>query len=90
VQRSSVLWLQDNELHVIDAISKAAERPIQMHSGIKTVSWNKTEYIELVSYEYEEGDRYEIISIQKQISVNTHEDPSVVWSPRSMIGSFNS
>jgi coatomer protein complex subunit alpha (xenin) len=90
VQGTSALWLQDGELHVIDVVSKAAERPVPARPCVKSVSWNATRRIALVSYGGENGDRYDIVEFGKQAPVVAHDGTCAIWLSRSLIGALAS
>jgi coatomer protein complex subunit alpha (xenin) len=82
VQGNSVLWLQEKELHVIDVISKAQDRPIPAHEGARSVAWNTARNLVLVSYVADDGEHCDLVEMGKPSPVVTLEGTSAVWLSR--------
>ena len=86
VQGSSVSWLQDNELHVVDIINKVTEKPIPLKKFSSMISWNPFRNIALISYIPTNEDPYfEAIDFQQKNNPLKINGLSCIWLSRSII-----
>ena len=90
VQANSVLWVQNSELHVVDVVSKEAEKPVSTRPGVKSVSWNSARNSALVSYSEENGDDvYEIVDMKMKSPIVKGNGGYALWISRSSIVSLS-
>lgn len=87
VQGNSVLWIQNDELHIVDVITKETEKPIgtHRHQEVKSLSWNNSRSLALVSYsDATKGeDCSEIIDVKMKNPIIPVEGGFGIWLSRS-------
>ena len=82
-QGNSVAWLQDNEVHVVDLITKNQEKPSSIEHGITSLSWNTARSMVLCSYDNEDIPYYKIIDISNKVQPVKQDGISAIWFSRS-------
>ncbi|EAY21451.1 cotamer alpha, putative [Trichomonas vaginalis G3] len=83
VQGTSVAWIQESEIHVVDVISKNQEKPSTVQNGVTSISWNNARNMALVSYDNEKNPYYQCIDLSMTNPITKGEGLSAVWFSRS-------
>ena len=92
VQGNSVLWLQGNELHFIDLMTKATNPAIQIDNiKIKNLSWNSSRSLALISFSDRDGNSiHNTIDMKSNHKTNDEEGGYSTWLSRSTMISLAS
>lgn len=86
VQGNSVLWIQNNELHLTNLASNTNENPIMIHSKVSSVSWNNARGLALVSNDEENV----IVDIKMKVPFcKNNSGSSAIWLSRSSIATLS-
>ena len=88
-QGSSVAWLQENELHVVDVLTKNQEKPSSVRHGVTSISWNPSRSMALLSYDNDDDPMYEIIDITMKTPISKNEGLSAIWFSRSSLAALS-
>lgn len=87
VQGNSVLWIQNDELHIVDVITKETEKPIgtHRHQEVKSLSWNNSRNLALISYaDASKGeDASEIVDVKMKNPITPVDGGFAIWLSRS-------
>jgi len=90
VQGTSVASIQNKEIHIADVISKKSENAVSVKSGAKSISWNPSRSIAIVSYYSSDNEPYyEAIDVTMKNPIIKGLGFSTVWLSRSSIASLS-
>lgn len=83
VQGTSVSYIKDNEIHIVDVVSKNQENSNAILPGATSISWNSARSMVLCSYDNEQSPYYMCIDVSLRTPIVKAEGLSAVWFSRS-------